>query len=48
MGYERYVTIPWFWLPSETSVNPQIIADYKYPGSIGGTYTHIEYMKAAR
>lgn len=44
MAFERYVNIPLFWIPSEAIVDPNIIGNYTYPGSITGTYTHLEYI----
>ncbi len=48
LGYEQYINAPLFWMPANATVNPKIVADYIYPGSIGGTYTHVEYIKAAK
>ena len=44
MAFERYVNIPLAWIPSEAIVDPNVIADYVYPGSITGTYSHLEYI----
>ncbi len=46
IAYERYTSVPLFWLPSEAVVDPNVVADYPFPGSITGTYTHLEYVKA--
>ncbi len=48
MAYERYLNIPLFWLPAEIVVDPAVVQDYVFPGSISGTYTHVEYTKAVR
>ncbi len=40
--------VPLFWLPTVAVVNPKIVADYVFPGSITGTWTHIEGIKAVR
>ena len=40
--------IPMFFLPVEVVYNPKIVAEYVFPGSISGLYTHLEYVKAAR
>jgi len=40
--------VPLFWLPAEATVNPNIIADWTFPGSISGTWTHTHLIKAAR
>lgn len=47
LAYDQYINAPLFWVPAYATVSPRIVADYTYPGSIGGTYTHVEYIKAA-
>jgi hypothetical protein len=39
--------IPLFWLFVEATVNPRFIADYTFPGTITGFFTHLEYIKLA-
>ena len=46
--YDKYQIIPLFWLPAEATLNTKIVADYPWPGSISGTWTHVEYIKAAK
>ena len=46
IAYNQYASIPLFWMPSEAVVDPEIVADYPFPGSISGIYTHVEYIKA--
>ncbi len=46
--YNAYHTIPLFWIPVEALANPSIIADWSFPGSISGNWTHVDYIKAAR
>lgn len=48
MAYERYMTVPLFWIPARAVVNPDIVASYVFPGTITGTYTHVENIKGAR
>ncbi len=45
--YQRAQTVPLFWLPAEAIYNPKIVAGWVWPGSISGTWTHVEYIKAA-
>jgi peptide/nickel transport system substrate-binding protein len=45
--FEKYMDVPLFWLPAEAMVDPTVVADWTYPGSISGTWTHVEYIKAA-
>lgn len=46
--YETYQTLPLFWLPAEAVYNPEFISDYVFPGSITGTWTHIQNIRAAQ
>ena len=46
--YENYADIPLFWLKAEVGVNPDHVRDYVFPGSIPGTFTHLEYVEPAR
>jgi hypothetical protein len=39
--------MPMFWLRAEAGVNPKYIAEYTFPGSITGFFTHLEYVKLA-
>ncbi len=51
LGDYAFVTHPsinLFWLPAEGLVNPQIVGEYVFPGSITGTWTHVEYIKTAK
>ena len=45
--FNEFADIPMFWLHAEAGVNPQYIADYTFPGSITGFFTHLEYIKLA-
>jgi ABC-type transport system substrate-binding protein len=46
--YPLHLDVPLFWLPAEAVVDPRAVADYVWPGSISGTWTHPEYIKAVR
>jgi peptide/nickel transport system substrate-binding protein len=46
--FEQHLDVPLFWLPAEAAVNPKIVADYVWPGSISGTWSHPEYLKAVK
>ena len=48
IAYSTYMNIPLFWLPAEVSTNPKVVADWVFPGSITGTWTHIENLKAVK
>jgi len=46
--FVKHSTIPLFWIPAQAVVNPQVVADYVYPGNITGTWTHVTGIKAAK
>ena len=48
LAFENHASIPLFWLPTKAVYNPEFIADYNYPGSISGTYTHFEAIEGVR
>ena len=33
---------------AEAGVNPKYVAEYNFPGSITGFFTHLEYIKLAQ
>jgi hypothetical protein len=45
--FNEFADIPMFWLHAEAGVNPKYIAEYTFPGSITGFFTHLEYIKLA-
>jgi len=47
-GWQQHISLNLLWLPAEAAVNPKIVSDYQFPGSISGTWTHVEFVKAAR
>jgi hypothetical protein len=44
--YTHHTNIPLFWTTAQGIVNPNIVAGYTFPGSISGTWTHVEHIKA--
>jgi len=48
VAYNTYMNIPLFWLPTEVTLNPKVVAGYVFPGNITGFWTHFELIKAAR
>jgi ABC-type transport system substrate-binding protein len=46
-AFAHYQDIPLFWLPAEAVVNPRIVGEYVFPGSISGTWTHLTEIKPA-
>ncbi len=47
-AFASFQSVPLFWLDTKLAVNPAIVADYVYPASISGSWTHLENIKAAR
>ena len=48
VAFPLHMDIPLFWLTAEVVVNGDIVSDYVFPGSISGTWTHLENIRAAR
>ena len=48
VSYKMHSNLPLLWLPAEAVYNNKIIDGWVWPGSISGTWTHIETLKAAR
>jgi len=46
-SFDAFQNIPLFWLDTQLAVNPKFVADYLFPGSISGSWTHLENIKAA-
>ena len=46
--FVQHHDIPLFWLPTQAAINPTFVADYVFPGSISGAWTHLENLKAAK
>jgi ABC-type transport system substrate-binding protein len=45
--FNAFADIPLYWLFAEATVNPKFVADYEFPGTIVGYFTHLEYIKLA-
>ncbi len=46
--FNEFADMPLFWLRADAAVNPKFIAEYVFPGSITGFFTHLEYIKLAQ
>ena len=46
--FAEFADIPLFWLFAEAAVNPKYVAEYVFPGTITGFFTHLEYVKLAQ
>ena len=46
--YDNASVIPLLWRANTVTVDPTVVADYIFPGSISGIWTHLTNIKAAR
>ncbi len=46
--FTQHMNVNLFWLPAEAMSNPQIVGDWLFPGSITGSWTHLQNIRAAR
>ena len=46
--FDQFISIPLFWLPAEAVIDPSVIAGWNWPGSITGTWTHLENIEAVK
>jgi hypothetical protein len=46
MQFDLHAPAPLFWLPVYAMVDPDIVADYQFSGSLSGIYTNAEYIQA--
>ena len=45
--FDGYTEVPLFWLPGQAVVDPDVIAEYVWPGNVDAGFDHFEYIKAA-
>jgi ABC-type transport system substrate-binding protein len=43
--FNDFSDIPLFWLFAEATINPKVVAEYVFPGTITGYFTHLEHVK---
>jgi ABC-type transport system substrate-binding protein len=48
INFELHHEVPLFWLPVEAAANPKVVAGWEFPGSITGSWSHVENLRAAR
>ena len=46
--YDNASVIPLLWRANTVTVDPTVVADYIFPGSISWIWTHLTNIKAAR
>ncbi len=46
--FDNFSTIPILWIFFQVAVNPDVIAEYKFPGTAASNFSHLETIKAVR
>lgn len=46
--FENFSTIPLFWIFFEVAVNPKVVAEWTFPGTAQGQWSHWALLKAAK
>lgn len=46
--FDNYAEIPLFWVRTTVGINPKVVGDYGFPGTVPGQLSHLEYVEAAR
>lgn len=44
LWYDNFVTVPLFEVFTEMAVDPDVVAEYAFPGAVSGAFTHLEYV----
>ena len=44
--FDNYATVPLLWIFFQVAIDPDIIAEYKYPGTAASNFSHLENIKA--
>jgi len=48
LSYDLHANVPLWYLPAEATVDPDVIAEYKWNGTEHGTWTHMEEIVAVK
>ena len=46
--FNNFASMPLHWLYHQIAVNPEIVAEYNFPGTAGWNFSHLETIKAVR
>ena len=46
--YDEYMSIPLFWVPVHATVDPEVVEDWVFPGTVSGTWTHFWNIRGTR
>ncbi len=47
-GFNNYWDIPLWYVPLEVMINPKIVENWTYPGTVNGGWSHFENISAAK
>ncbi|MBM3925876.1 MAG: ABC transporter substrate-binding protein [SAR202 cluster bacterium] len=45
--FAQFAEIPMYWLFTEVAVNPKVIGNYSFTGTVTGIYSHLEFIELA-
>jgi ABC-type transport system substrate-binding protein len=45
--FAEFAEIPMFWLFTEVAVNPTVVENYAFTGTVTGIYSHLEFIELA-
>ena len=46
--FDQFEAIPLLWIYFQVAINPDVVAEYKYPGTAASNFSHLETIKAVR
>jgi ABC-type transport system substrate-binding protein len=46
--YDEYLSMPLFWVPVHATVNPDVVEDWIFPGTVSGSWTHFWNIRGTR
>ena len=46
--YDEYMSVPLFWVPVHATVDPEVVDDWVFPGTVSGTWTHFWNIRGTR
>ncbi len=46
--YDEYLAMPLFWVPLHVVVNPDVVDDWVFPGTVSGSFTHFWNIRGTR
>ena len=46
--FYEYLELPLLWLAAAAMINADIVANYTFPGTDPGVFSHLEYVESSR